>query len=108
METKSEYTEENSTTYGKSIDDISGNPIYDVARAKWGSSWRLPTKTEFQELADNCSWRWTTQGGQNGYKVTGPNGNSIFLPAAGYRYESLLYRVGGGGYYWSSTPSESI
>ena len=104
IETKSEYVESNSKTYGKSMSDISGNSTYDVARAKWGGSWRLPTRKEFKELIQKCKWQWTTQNGKKGYKFTGPNGNSIFLPAAGYRNGSSLYRAGENGYYWSSTP----
>ena len=73
----------------------------------WGGSWRLPTKNEMQELVDFCSWTWTTQNGVKGYKVTGPNGNSIFLPAAGYRVGSSLISAGSYGAYWSSTPSGS-
>ena len=107
VETKSEYTIDNSKTRFKSMSDISGNSTYDVARSKWGGSWRLPTKEEFSELRQKCKWQWTTQNGKNGYKVTGPNGNSIFLPAAGYRYGSSLNYVGVDGYYWSSTPYES-
>ena len=105
--TKSSYTEENNNTYGKSMNDIRGNSSYDVARAKWGGSWRLPTEAEFQELLDKCTWTWTTQGGHNGYKVTGKNGKSIFLPAAGYRYGASPNFVGEYGNYWSSTPHES-
>ena len=107
VETKSSYTEENSITYGKSMSDISGNPTYDVARKKWGSSWRLPTKAEFQELRDKCKWQRITLGGKEGYKVIGPNGNSIFLPAAGSHSWSSLYYAGEFGDYWSSTPYES-
>ena len=105
--TKSSYNEGNSSTYGKSMGSIDGDSIYDVARAKWGGSWRLPTKDEFQELVDRCTWTWTTYEGVNGYKVTGPNGNSIFLPAAGWRYGTSLGNEGSLGYYWSATPDES-
>ena len=101
---KEEYTEENSLTYGKQMSDISGNAQYDAATANWGGSWRMPTKAEQQELLNNCTWTWTTQNGVNGYNVEGPNGNSIFLPAAGYRYGSSLNYAGSRGYYWSSTP----
>ena len=104
--TKAEYTEENCTTYGKAMNDISGNAQYDAARANWGGTWRMPTYAEFNELRNNCTWTWTTQNGVNGYNVEGPSGNSIFLPAAGYRYGSSLYYAGSSGYYWSSTPSE--
>ena len=107
IETKNEYTVDNSRTYGKSMSDISGNSTNDVARAKWGGSWRLPTEKELEELKNNCKWEWTTQNGKKGYKVTGPNGNSIFLPAAGYRLVSSLNFAGEDGYYWSSTPYES-
>ena len=104
--TKSSYTEENSNTYGKSMGNIGGNSSYDVACAKWGGSWRLPTKAEFQELIDMCTWTWTTQGGHNGYKVTGKNGKSIFLPAARFRGGSSDHFAGEWGGYWSSTPDE--
>ena len=108
IETKSEYIEDNSKTHGKSMSDISGNAMYDVARSKWGGSWRLPTEKELEELKNNCKWEWTTQNGKKGCKVTGPNGNSIFLPAAGFRGGSSLYLAGEYGYCWSSPPHESI
>ena len=104
--TKSEYTKDNSKTYGKQMNDIGGMSQYDAARANWGGSWRLPTKAECRELVDKCKWTWTTQGGNDGYKVAGPNGNSIFLPAAGLRINSSLISDGGNVYYWSSKPYE--
>ena len=104
----STYSTSTSKTYGKSMGNIGGNSSYDVACAKWGGSWRLPTKAEFQELIDMCTWTWTTQGGHNGYKVTGKNGKSIFLPAAGYSYGTSPDDVGEEGSYWSSTPYESF
>lgn len=65
---------------------------------------KLPTKEQLEELKNKCSWRWTG----NGYKVTGPNGNSIVLPASGYRLcDGYVNRVGADGYYWSSTPYSS-
>lgn len=78
----------------------------DAAYVNWGSSWRMPTKAEQDELtnANYTTWTWTTQNGVNGYKVTSKtNGNSIFLPAAGYRYYSDLINDGSYGYYWSSS-----
>ncbi len=102
--TKSEYMEESGKTWKKEVGDISSNPQYDAARANWGGSWRLPSETEFWELIDKCTWTWMSQGGHYGYKVTGPNGNSIFLPAAGYRDGSSLIDAGDYGCYWSSTP----
>ena len=106
--TKSGYTDSNSKTYGKSMVDIKDNAQYDAATANWDGNWRMPTKAEFQELKENCTWVWTTQKGVKGYKVTSKkNGNSIFLPAAGYRYGSSHYGAGEFGYYWSYTPRES-
>ena len=90
------------------MSDILGNVLYDVACAKWGGSWRLPTKEEYKELIQKCKWQRTTQNGKKGYKVTGPNGNSIFMPAVGFRDGSSLSFAGMYGYYWSSTPYESL
>ena len=106
--TKSEYWTSNSKTFGKNLGDISGNAQYDAARANWGGSWRMPRKAEFDELRKHCTWQWTTQNGVKGYKVTSKtNGNSIFLPAAGWRYGSSSHHdVGEEGKYWSSTPYE--
>lgn len=75
----------------------------DAATANWGGAWRMPTEDELNELRDNCSWSWTTMNGVNGYNVVGPNGNSIFLPAAGYREGESLNGLGFGGGYWSSS-----
>ena len=94
-------------TYGECVDDISDDPAYDVARAKWGSGWRMPTEPEFKELIDACKWKWVVLVGKNGYMVTGPNGNSIFLPAAGYRDESKLEYKGKMSRYWGGTSDKS-
>lgn len=87
------------------LGNISGTQ-YDAASVNWGGSWRMPTQAEQEELLDNCTWTWTTQNGVNGMEVTGPNGNSIFLPAAGYCLGSSFDSVGSYGCYWSSTPFE--
>ena len=79
------------------------DPEDDVATAHWGGAWRMPTIAEQDELEDNCAWTWTIQNGVNGYKVVGPNGNSIFLPAAGHMLGGSLDRAGSYGYYWSSS-----
>lgn len=79
----------------------------DIATKKWGSKWRMPTKEEFEELSEVCTWKWTTKNGVNGYEVKGDNGNSIFLPAAGYYYGSSRQEDGETGYYWSSTPYQN-
>ena len=105
-EQKKEYTAETSLTYDVEMPDISGNPEYDIARLKWGGTWRMPDGAEMNELMDECTWEWTAEHGINGAKVTGPNGNSIFLPAAGFRNFTSLYFLGERGSYWSSAPAE--
>ena len=76
----------------------------DAATANWGGSWRMPTDAELTELREQCTWTWTTQNGVYGYKVTSKkNGNSIFLPAAGCRYNSSLNNAGSFGLYWSGS-----
>ena len=75
----------------------------DAARAVLGDGWRTPTSAEWTELLNKCSWRWTTSNGVKGMLVTGSNGNSIFLPAAGYKGERGLTNAGSYGDYWSST-----
>lgn len=116
IETKDRYSEETYEYSHTGIDadgfevkiwddlgDISGTD-YDVAHQKWGGAWRMPTKSEFVELKDNCTWTSVKMNNINGYKVTGTNGNWIFLPAAGYRRNTSLYCGGSIGYYWSSSP----
>jgi len=71
----------------------------DAARANWGGRWRTPTEAQWQELKDKCNWSWTG----SGYKVTGPNGQSITLPAAGCRVGSSSILAGSYGGYWSSS-----
>lgn len=75
----------------------------DAATVNWGPSWRTPTTMQQQELYEQCTWTWTTRNGVNGYQVTGPNGTTIFLPAAGFCWDIFLYFHGMLGYYWSST-----
>ena len=72
---------------------------FDEAINKFGN--KLPTKQQLEELISKCTWRWTG----SGYKVIGPNGNSIYLPAAGSRdYDSdNVSLVGTNANYWSST-----
>ena len=96
-----------SSSYGTVDNKTILEPGDDVAHVKWGGSWRMPTLAEQQELLNNCTWQWTTLNGINGYRVTGPNGNSIFLPAAGYRYGTGVSRQGSVGDYWSCSLSSS-
>lgn len=77
----------------------------DAATAQWGSGWRMPTQAEWQELLNNTTHIWTTQNGVNGRLFTATNGNSLFLPAAGYRTGTSLYDAGTRGDYWSSSLS---
>lgn len=91
-----------SGTLWKAENEDCGLITYEQAYNFYGNS--MPTKEQLQELKDNCLWTW--QG--NGYKVKGKNGESIFLPAAGYRScDGEVNRVGSCGNYWSSTPDGS-
>ena len=78
-------------------------PEDDVANANWGVDWRIPTHEEWQELYENTTRTWTTQNGVNGMLFTASNGNSIFLPAAGYHRVGELSFAGRNGIYWSSS-----
>ena len=82
--------------------DIAGTS-YDAATANWGLPWRMPSKVQIQELDNSCTSTWTTQNGVKGRKYTGPNGSTIFLPAAGMRVDDNLIMAGSYGQYWSST-----
>ena len=78
----------------------------DAAAVNWGVAWRIPTDGEWGELLDECTWEWKNayKGTTAGYLVTSKtNGNSIFLPAAGYRINGGLSLAGNDGYYWSSS-----
>lgn len=74
----------------------------DAANKKLNGDWRIPTEAEFEELRTSCSWSWTTINGVSGYNVKGKNGNSIFLPASGYRGGKNLSKVNEQGFYWTS------
>ena len=92
-----------SSSYGTVDNKTTLEASDDVASVKWGGSWRMPTLSEQQELRNNCTWTWTTLNGVKGYRVTGPNGNSIFLPAACYRVGTEVIGQGFYGDYWSSS-----
>lgn len=103
-ETNSESPFENSV-----VDRISGYIGYDTAMHVWGTGWRMPTQKEFEELINKCTWIWETSSHDGvlaeGYKVVGPNGNSIFLPVTGhgptYNDEGLIAMNPFNGTYWS-------
>lgn len=81
---------------------------FDVAYNSWGESWRTPTAEEFAELLESCKWTRTTHNDVDGYKVKGPNGNSIFLPTAGMLVGGNIMNCGEFGYYWSSSKYDCI
>ena len=93
-----------SSSYGAVDNTTVLVPEDDVAHVKLGGSWRMPTDAEWTELRTQCTWTWTTQNGVNGSLVTSnKNGNSIFLPAAGYWLNTYLDLVGSYSFYWSSS-----
>lgn len=110
---KSDYNANNSKTYSYSLSELrsmkiidSKNvllPSKDVVTQKMGKDWRMPTKEETQELLDNCTWEWVLNNGSKGFKVTGKNGNYIYLPAKGYFFGAQLYDTDETGNYWTST-----
>lgn len=71
----------------------------DAAHVLWGGNWNTPTQEQMQELISNCTWTWGTVNEINGYTVSG-NGNSIFLPAAGYCSDARVDLAGTGCFYW--------
>ena len=127
---KTNYDWSNEGDYKWGVYDSSANPKYgmtnytadveggdglktlqpgdDPATANWGTKWRTPTFDEIKELLDNTKCEWTWDAAKKGYTVKGrKTGNSIFLPAAGYRYGSGLEFTGARGYYWSLSVYES-
>ena len=104
---KTVFTKDNSKTFKVRMGNISSDIRYDVARAILDGDWRLPTKGEMDELVEKCRWEWTSIDGHNGYRVTGPNGSSIFLCAAGWRFGTSDNDTSNSGYYWTSYAFES-
>lgn len=76
---------------------------HDAATQAWGGAWRMPTRSELKELTTRCTWTPETLNGVSGYRVTAPNGNSIFLPAAGYKMDTVVQEQGTGGFYWTGS-----
>ena len=86
--------------YGEVDNKMELDPEDDVAYVNLGSDWRMPSREQIGELVENCTWEWTEVNGVYGQMVTGPNGNTMFLPAAGRRLAYNLNDVGSYGYYW--------
>ena len=111
---KSKYEVENSLAWNMSKNDLLSAGIinlagclmksYDAASVNWGGTWRIPSVSEWEELEKRCKWEWLPN---KGYKVTGPNGQSIFLPAAGYK-GTVSSDIGECGYYWLNMVSSNI
>lgn len=94
LKQKNIYSNETYAYYNKTYatwtnigNEISGTQ-YDAAKVHWGDEWRMPTKDEMQELMKKCTWEWTQINKVNGYRITGPNGKSIFIPAAGQKFKN--------------------
>lgn len=79
------------------------DPEDDAAYVHWGSPWRIPSLEQIRELCDSCTWQYTQLNGVDGHLVTGPNGNTIFLPATGFRNEGAIQDVGKSANYSSRT-----
>lgn len=116
IEVKDKYTHNNSEYYNidakrlesRNIIDKAGNLLskYDVATQRWGAEWKIPSLSQMDELVEKCKWEWSTLKWTSGFKVTGPNGNSIFLPASGWynsASDGLLDCVNERSEYWCST-----
>ena len=102
--TLTKYCDNSSYGYNGFTDNLTTLlPEDDAATANWGEGWRMPTYDEWVELLDNTTHTWATQNGVNGRIFTATNGNSLFLPAAGWRYGGSLYNAGSCGYYWWSS-----
>lgn len=92
------------SVYGNVDWRIDLEPEDDAATVNMGGSWRMPTYEEINELKSLCHWERAIVNGKNGYKITGSNGNSIFLPATGYKSKEPFQLLSpNGGYYWSKT-----
>ena len=100
-------TKDNVTKYNKTDSLTTLEPEDDAAHVHWGNKWRMPTKEELQELIDSCQWERTTVNEVRGNTVTGPNGNSIFIPLAGSynSFDNQLHSIGTTGWLYSSTRS---
>lgn len=116
IETKSTYSwsnykwckgfSEQPLKYGPVDEKYVLDPSDDVAYRR--GMWRMPTAKEMEELVTRCHWTWITLNGVKGYNVEGPNGNSIFLPAAGFRSNGVIKCVGEYGRYWANSAHQNL
>lgn len=106
-ENYSHYDQSTYTSYSNSgfinIGSDISNSSYDVAHTEWKESWQMPTAEQYNELINKTTSTWTNQNGVNGMKFIGLNGNSIFIPAAGDKWNKDSFDKGERGSYWSST-----
>ena len=100
--TLTKYCFKSSCGYNGFVDDKwELDPEDDAAYVNWGSLWRMPSVEQLNELIDNCSWTWTTLNDVYGRLFTGPNGNTLFLPAAGHLGVNMLRSSDSDGLYWT-------
>lgn len=110
---KNTYYENNYTYYNKETReyiDLGANicgTSYDAATVNLGKDWRMPTKSEMEELINKCTWTWGKHGDLYGFVVTGKNNNSIFLPAAGSKSGMASISKGSWLSYWTGSTSDS-
>ena len=96
-----------SNGYDGFVDDKTElDPEDDAAYVNWGENWRMPSDEQMSELRNQCTWTWTTHNGVNGCLVTGPNGNTLFFPAAGFYNINGLSDTGSRGDYWTRTVND--
>lgn len=104
----SKYSAKNSLTHDKDVEQFSGNPQYDVARALWGGEWRIPTEEEYEELIELCKFEIKQIDGVSGAVITGTNGNSIFIPYTPIKVETTTCNdVTNRILLWLATPMSS-
>ena len=104
----SKYCNSSSAYMGNPDDRTELDPEDDAATVNWGSDARMPSSEQFQELISSCTRQWTQRNGVNGNLIIGPNGNTIFLPAAGVYYLEMLDRAGSSVLYWSRTVAGAV
>lgn len=99
------YDEEGYWPTPSELQKVDSLPLnYDVAHQEWGGGWRMPTKEDFEELANECLMTWCVVGAErwHGVLVTGPNGNNIFLPTTGKK-EGVKITSERDAAYWTAT-----